>query len=166
VDRWLGREGTREQRAAFDAMQTHKSGFVELVMKYRKRLGELYASALSDELKRSKKTEAFAELKAEYLQLKQSWNGFAGYDRFFAGELNNAHLVPVATYSELVPAFRRLLAENGGDFRRFYAQVKELGKLPKDKREARLGKSAPGLGRVEPDAGGAPALNLPHDKTR
>jgi predicted aminopeptidase len=44
----------------------------------------------------------------------------------------------VATYSELVPAFRRLLAENGGDFRRFYATVKEIGKLPMDRRRARL----------------------------
>jgi predicted aminopeptidase len=46
--------------------------------------------------------------------------------------------VPVATYSELVPAFRRLLGENGGDFKRFYAEVKEIGKLPIDRRHARL----------------------------
>jgi predicted aminopeptidase len=144
VDRWLRRAGTPEERAAFDATQEYKRGFVELVMKYRGRLGELYASSLAEEEKRSKKAETFAELKAEYLQLKQSWNGFAGYDRFFAGELNNANLVPVATYSELVPAFRRLLAENGGDLRRFYAEVKELGKLSRDERGVRLNTSAPG----------------------
>lgn len=138
VDRWLGRAGTREQRAAFDARQVYKRGFVELVMKFRGRLGELYASSLVEEEKRRKKAETFSELKAEYLQLKQSWNGFAGYDQFFAGELNNANLVPVATYSELVPAFQRLLAENGGDFKRFYAEVKIIGKLPNDRRHARL----------------------------
>jgi predicted aminopeptidase len=147
VDRWLARAGTPAQRAAFDARQAYKSGFVELVMKYRKRLGDLYASSLPEQAKRSKKAETFAELKAEYAQLKQSWKGFAGYDRFFAGELNNAHLVPVATYSELVPAFRRLLAENGGDFRRFYAQVKELGKLSKAERTARLDEDASAAGR-------------------
>ena len=138
VNRWLSGAGTPKERAAFDAMQEYKRGFVELVMKFRGRLGELYASPLAEEEKRRKKAETFAELKAAYLQLKQNWNGFAGFDRFFAGELNNANLVPVATYSELVPAFRRLLAENGGDFKRFYVQVKEVGKLPIDRRHARL----------------------------
>lgn len=138
VDRWLARAGTREERAAFDATQEYKRGFVDLMMKFRDRLGQLYASPLAEEEKRRKKAETFAELKAEYLQLKQSWKGFAGYDRFFAGELNNANLVPVATYSELVSTFRRLLAENGGDFRRFYAEVKKIGKLPNERRHARL----------------------------
>ena len=117
-------------------------------MKFRGTLGELYASPLADEEKRRKKAEIFAELRAAYLQLKQSWNGFAGYDRFFAGELNNANLVPVATYSELVPAFRRMLAGNGGDFRRFYAEVKEIGKLSRDERGVRLSANASGGGRM------------------
>jgi len=147
VDRWLSRAGTREERAAFDATQEYKRGFVELVMKFRGTLGEWYASPLAEEEKRRKKAEIFAELRAAYLQLKQSWNGFAGYDRFFAGELNNANLVPVATYSELVPAFRRMLAGNGGDFRRFYAEVKEIGKLSRDERGVRLGANASGAGR-------------------
>ncbi|MGQ0579315.1 MAG: aminopeptidase [Betaproteobacteria bacterium] len=146
VDRWLNGAGTSEERAAFVAAQEYKRGFVELVMKYRGKLGNLYASALADEEKRRKKAGVFAELKAEYLELKQSWKGFAGYDRFFAGELNNANLVPVATYAELVPAFRRMLAGNGGDFRRFYAEVKEIGKLSRDEREARLGTNASGAG--------------------
>jgi predicted aminopeptidase len=139
VERWLTRAGTREERVAFDATQEYRRGFVELVMKFRGKLGELYASHLAEDEKRRKKAETFAELKAEYLQLKQSWNGFAGYDRFFAGELNNANLVPVATYAELVPAFRRMLAGNGGDFKRFYAEVKEIGKLSRDERGVRLG---------------------------
>ena len=144
VERWLSQAGTREERAAFEATQVYKRGFIELVMKFRGRLGELYASPLGEEEKRRKKAETFAELGAEYLHLKKSWKGFAGYDRFFAGELNNASLVPVATYSELVPAFRRLLAESDGDFRRFYAKVKELGKLSADERGARLGANVPG----------------------
>ena len=116
-------------------------------MKFRGRLGDLYALSLADAEKRRKKAETFAELKAEYLKLKESWKGFAGYDRFFAGEMNNANLVPVATYSELVPAFRHLLAENGGDFKRFYAEVKELGKLSRDERGARLRAIVAGAGQ-------------------
>ena len=139
VDRWLARDGDPAKRTAFDLYQQRKGAFIDLVMKYRDSLRTLYASAVPDAEKRQKKAETFAAMKTEYLTLKASWGGYAGYDRFFAAELNNAHLVPVATYSELVPGFRRLLAENGGDFRRFYAAVKELGKLSKAERAIRLG---------------------------
>ena len=138
VDRWLARDGDPAKRTAFELSEQRKGAFIELVMKYRASLRALYASSVSDAEKREKKAQTFAAMKAEYLTLKSSWGGFAGYDRFFSRELNNAHLVPVATYSELVPGFRRVLAENGGDFKRFYAAVKEIGKLPKEQRQAKL----------------------------
>ena len=138
VDRWLARDGDAAKRTAFDLLEQRKGAFIGLVMKYRDSLKRLYTSALPDAQKRQEKAETFAAMKAEYLTLKSSWGGYAGYDRFFARDLNNAHLVPVATYSELVPGFRRVLAENGGDFRRFYAAVKEIGKLPKEQRLAKL----------------------------
>jgi predicted aminopeptidase len=139
MDRWLDRHGTPEQRAAFDRRQVYKEGFIALILQSRDRLQALYASDLPEDEKRRRKAQAFASLKADYEALKQSWGGFAGYDRFFAGELNNAHIVPVATYSELVPAFRRLLAQSQGDFPRFYAAVKEIGRLGEEARAARLG---------------------------
>jgi predicted aminopeptidase len=138
VDRWLARYGDAAKRTAFDLYEQRKGAFIDLVMKYRDSLRTLYASAASDTEKRRKKAETFAAMKAQYLTLKSSWGGYAGYDRFFAQELNNAHLVPVATYSELVAGFRRVLAENGGDFKRFYAAVREIGKLPKEQRQAKL----------------------------
>lgn len=138
VDRWLTHDGDPEKRTAFDLYQQRKGDFIDLVMKYRDTLRTLYASAVPDAEKRRKKAETFAAMKAQYLTLKSSWGGYAGYDRYFAQDLNNAHLVPVTTYSELVPGFRRLLAENGGDFKRFYAAVQELGKLSKAERATRL----------------------------
>jgi predicted aminopeptidase len=147
VDRWLARDGDAAKRAAFDLYERRKAAFIALVMKYRDDLKNLYASAASDAEKRRKKAETFAAMRTEYLTLKSSWGGYAGYDRFFTQELNNAHLVPVATYSELVPGFRRLLAENGGDFKRFYAAVKELSKLSKTERAARLSSVQSGVGQ-------------------
>lgn len=138
VDRWLDKNGDAKQRADFDAYQARKEVFVNLVMKYRETLRAVYASNVADEEKRRKKAETFAAMKAEYETIKASWGGYNGNDRFFAEQLNNAHLVPVATYAELVPGFRRLLAENGGDFSRFYAAVKKLAKQPEDKRHAIL----------------------------
>ena len=138
VERWLAREGDAAKRAAFALHEQRKDEFVALVMKYRERLKALYASPVPDAQKRQGKAEVFAEMKTQYLALKASWEGYAGYDRFFAEDLNNAHLVPVATYSELVPGFRRLLSENGGDFKRFYAAVRKIGKLPKAQRLEKL----------------------------
>jgi predicted aminopeptidase len=139
MDRWLDRHGTPEQRTAFDRRQAYKDGFVGLVLGCRDRLEVLYASDLADDEKRVRKAQAFESLRAGYEALKQSWGGYAGYDRFFADELNNAHIVPVATYAELVPAFQRLLAREQGDFARFYAAVREIGRLGKDQRAIRLG---------------------------
>ena len=138
VDRWLARDGDAAMRAEFDLHEERKGAFIDLVMKYRDSLRTMYASAASDAEKRRKKAQTFAAMKAEYLMLKSSWGGYAGYDRYFAQDLNNAHLVPVATYSELVAGFRRVLAENGGDFKRFYAAAREIAKLPKEQRQAKL----------------------------
>jgi predicted aminopeptidase len=76
-------------------------------------------------------------MRASYLALKESWGGFAGYDRFFAGELGNAQLASVSNYTEWVPAFRNLLARSGS-LPQFYAAAKEISKLEPDERKERL----------------------------
>jgi predicted aminopeptidase len=54
----------------------------------------------------------------------------------------------VAIYSELVPAFQRLLEENTGDLPRFYAEVKRLSALPKPQRDLALASGAAGGARA------------------
>ena len=103
-------------------------------------LQQNYASGASDAIKRERKRELFDALQTDYAALKQSWGGYAGYDRFFATALTNAHLAAVGAYNDRVPAFDRSLAENGGDFPAFYAAVKRLAGLPKDRRDAALEK--------------------------
>jgi predicted aminopeptidase len=78
-------------------------------------------------------------MEADYRALKKDrWGGWSGYDGWFAGGVNNAQIASVATYEELVPAFRALLAREGGDMGRFYVAVKQLAKLDKSEREAEL----------------------------
>jgi predicted aminopeptidase len=139
MNRWLERHGSDAERKSYERREEYKRGFVELVLRHRDRLRALYETGITDSEKRERKAEILGEMKAGYEVLKQSWNGFAGYDRFFAGDLNNAHIVPVATYSELVPTFRRLFTQSDGDFRIFYATVREIGDLSPEKRTARLG---------------------------
>ena len=138
VERWLAFQGDLALRRSYGEFAARRQQFVDLLLKYRERLEALYKSEVPDESKRSGKRALFAELKVEYEALKSSWGGFAGYDRFFAQDLTNAHLASVGAYNALVPGFDALLDRNGGDFRKFYADVRKLAKLPKDEREAEL----------------------------
>ena len=66
------------------------------------------------------------------------WGGYAGYDRWFGQELNNAHLASVATYTQLLPAFRGLIRKHGGDMAAFYKEATEIGSLSAAERAKRL----------------------------
>jgi predicted aminopeptidase len=139
VERWLAQNGNDQDRAAYARIQRMRREFVALVVKYRAILEQYYRQDLPAEEKRPGKARRFAEMEEEYRQLKVSWGGYAGYDRWFAGKPNNATLVSVALYTELVPAFQVLLRRVDGDLPRFYGAVKELAELPKEERESRLG---------------------------
>jgi predicted aminopeptidase len=138
VERWLAQSGSDSDRAAYGRLQSMRNGFVALIVKYRATLEQYYRQDLPPQEKRLGKARMLAEMEQEYRQLKVSWGGFAGYDRWFAGKPNNATLASVALYTELVPAFRALLEREGGDLPRFYAAAKALAELPKEERDARL----------------------------
>jgi len=138
VRRWLEREGTPAQRAAYDDSRHRRAEFAALVIKYRAELAAFYDRPVEPEEKRIGKQRLFAQMQDEYRALKTSWGGFAGYDRLLSRGANNALLASVASYSELVPAFRALLAQKQGDLSAFYAAVRELAKLDKSERDARL----------------------------
>ncbi len=141
--RWLEREGTPAQRAAYSDSRRRQGEFAALVLKYRRRLAGFYAEPLSPEEKREGKRRLFAEMSDDYAALKASWGGFAGFDRLVARGLNNAFLVSITSYTELVPAFRALLAQNKGDLPAFYRAARELAKLDKRDRDARLAELVP-----------------------
>jgi len=136
--RWLEREGGPAQRAAYAESRRRRSELVALFVRYRSKLAAFYERPSSAEEKRAGKRRLLSQMEEEYRTLKASWAGFSGYDRLFAGGANNALLASVASYTELVPAFRELLARNGGELVPFYAAVRELAKLGKQERDARL----------------------------
>ncbi len=112
--------------------------FVALVLEYRGRLEKLYASSVSDDIKLAKKKEIIQVLKKQYQILRNKWQGYSGYDDWFSLPINNAQLSTISTYHDFVPAFLKMLTENGGDFSRFYASCKALGKLEENKRHKKL----------------------------
>ena len=132
VNRWLDLHGTAAQRAAFETAQQRKADYIERMLRARKQLETLYASSLSAAEKRSAKTQVISRLRQELAQ------GSKHPERWLAQQLNNAQLASIATYTQLVPAFRALLAEQHGDMGRFFAVVKQMSALPQDERNAEL----------------------------
>ena len=141
VQRWLRREGTPGQLQQYESFQSRRREFIALVLAYHTRLEALYRQNIAVADMRRRKAETLVAMRADYEALKASpaWGGFAGYDRFFTQNPNNAQLASVAVYSELVPGFQALLQGQGGDLPKFYKVVRDLAGLPKTERDARLG---------------------------
>ena len=136
--RWLHQHASAAARQEYNALEARRQDFRQLTARYRDELRALYAGDATDAVKRVRKAELMAAMQAEYTLLKsQRWNGFAGYDGWFA-RANNAALGVMAADNDLVPDFERLFERSGGDFTRFYAKVGALAALPKEARRAKL----------------------------
>ena len=137
VERWLNGFGNDAMRDNYVKFSARKQAFLKLLLQCRRDLEAAYAAKLSTAEKRVAKARLFQKLKEDYLVLKTSWGGFAGYDRFFAEPLSNAHLASIATYTDFIPAFRTLLAREK-TLPRFYAAAQALAELDKPERHRRL----------------------------
>ena len=102
--------------------------FVALVGRYRQKFDTLYGEALDVDTMRAQKELIQEAMRDEYSDFRDEWD-YRGYDRWFAGPLNNAQLSTVSAYNDLVPSFVGLLSKLEGDLALFYAEVRELSKL-------------------------------------
>lgn len=143
AERWLKQRGTMRERQECAADLRRREQFVQLTAETREQLAALYASPRSDSEKRAGKQRILEELRERYQALKQDWGGHAGYDRWFAQNLNNAKLAGVSTYHRQVPAFLALFEREGQDFARFYQAAEAIGRLPPVERQARLRELSP-----------------------
>ena len=114
--------------------------FVDLIMKYRRLLESLYQTDEPASTKREQKARLFSLLKQDHDLLKNQWNGNSGYTHWFNQPLNNAQLVSVLTYQDLVPAFVGLLNQKHGDLKQFYNECQALANKTKKERYNSLNK--------------------------
>jgi predicted aminopeptidase len=113
AQRWLSRFGDEAARREYAALEQRRQDFRALTGRTRAALQALYASPLGDEAKRQRKAALFAQMRADYAALRDGpWQGFAGYDRFFA-QANNASLGVLGAYLQWVPAFQALFQQEG-----------------------------------------------------
>ena len=127
--RWLNRRDANAINAWLLA-RARGVEFTQLLLDARERLRGLYKNApaesrLNGELHYQKQI-AFGRLKFDYGQLKQRWNGYAGYDAWFNRTLSNADLISAATYQDCVPGLERLLDSVDRDLPRFYEAASKL----------------------------------------
>ena len=125
VRRWLESQQRAAELEAFRAGQQRKRDFYARVKETRERLKTIYASRLPRE-------QLLEQKRGELERLR------AAFPNVVPAEPNNAFLVSIALYTELVPAFERLLAASGGDLDRFYARARELAHEPQAERDAVL----------------------------
>ncbi len=142
--RWLEHVGNPEALAAYRVALRREEEFVSLVTAARQKLEAVYTNNPCPPAPtcRQAKELIIAQLRRDYAELRTKWGGYAGYDTWFAQSLNNAQLNTVATYYDWVPAFQRLLRDNGGDLEKFYRAAKILAKRPKAERHQRLAELA------------------------
>lgn len=138
IRRWLEKNKAPSAYAAYEAKLKRQTIFNSLVSHHRNRLALLYSSDKSEAQKRAGKTRILNDLQEQFALLKTKYTKFNSYDRWFAQPMNNALLATVSIYTQLLPAFQALLAQQNGDMALFFKVVKEISKLPKEKRTSVL----------------------------
>jgi predicted aminopeptidase len=128
VKRWLEAEGRTAELAAFRQAQAWKRDLGARVKETRERLKMIYESNLTEEQKLEQKRGEFARLRA-------------GFPQFVPAEPNNAFLVSIALYNELVPVLERVLAASGS-LDEFYARARRLAASESQRAELRAQLSA------------------------
>ena len=162
VRRWLRSQDRSDELAAFEWGRQRRRDLNRFLVEVRDELATIYRSEGGDERKLALKAGVFRSLAARYRrELVPAWraagNGAAGGESDMGGwltRLNNADLVSVATYNDLVPAFQALLEASGESLPAFYAEVERLAGLEaaarREELDALLGHSP--TGRPEPPA--------------
>ncbi len=138
VRRWLGAQGRAEELAAWQRSREREVAVSGLFLDARRRLAALYVPGADPAALRAAKARVFDDVRAAYRQLRAAWGGYAGYDATFAADLNNATLVPVATYEGCLPGLRREFEALHGDLPAFYARTRALAAMPAAARAARV----------------------------
>lgn len=141
VRRWLASRGEAsavEEIQRWALARSRQREFLALLIRHRGLLAEIYAGDASDAEKRIAKFRQLQRLADDYSNVKQSWDGFSGFDRFFVEGANNALLASIAVYSNFVPGFVALIEKHHGNMSAFYAEVRSLSRQDKNARTQAL----------------------------
>ena len=123
--RWLANNKSLPYEE-FAKIQKLEDEFVELVMRYRNQLDDLYKSDIPDMQKRLNKPVILEQMINEYQLTQTAQNGPDRYASWFATGLNNAKLMAVVTYRKYLPGFKKMLLAVNNNLEKFYQLAKQL----------------------------------------
>jgi predicted aminopeptidase len=132
--RWLMARGRGSELEEFLARRAAFQSIVNTLSDGRDELDRLYQEPLAAEVMGARKREVLAALGENVRAIERQHELRTGYDAWIDAGLNNAHLASVATYSDCVPGFRQLLAQQVEDLSRFYTAVRKLKNDPPGRR--------------------------------
>jgi predicted aminopeptidase len=136
--RWQQVEADADMYRDYLAGYRRREKFVELISRYRQKLEALYRTDASPPAMKQEKAAIFAALQDEFRRETAAEAGLSVYAPWIYQDLNNAKIASVAAYHDFVPAFLKILAQNGGDFSRFYQVCRQLGEKNKAQRDRML----------------------------
>lgn len=125
VRQWLS-DSDPKKLDAYNDYLSRRLSFNQLIDEFSGKLKDAYSQDLPLEQKLSAKKALFKNLQIDYQNRKQEWDGFNGYDKWFAQDLNNAHLALISTYWKQVPVFDRWIIACKQDLPDFYKAVQKL----------------------------------------
>ncbi len=138
IRQWLAKKGKPQQYEEYLINKKRDAQLNSLLQETRDELKALYKTKINGGEKRQAKKAVFSQMQIKYQQLKKSWYGYNAYDKWMEQELNNSHLLLIATYHDLVPTFKAMLKNENNNLRSFYITVEKYGQLDKEKRKIQL----------------------------
>jgi predicted aminopeptidase len=139
VTKWLEQDPDKDLLKEYKESQYQEEVFINLIMRYKLILNDIYQSAENEDTTRKRKKELLQQMTNEYLKLSQSWKNNT-YKIWFSTEINNAKLAAIVTYKKYFPAFIELYEKLEKDLSRFYSFSKSLSNCKPMKRKEILGK--------------------------
>lgn len=137
IEQWLKQTDDPQMKQSYREQEQRQRQFHLLLLATRVKLERLYASQLPNKQKRQQKQEIFASMRQRYQQLRNSWNGYSGYDPWFS-QLNNARFASVNSYHRWVPAFKLAMKQEKYDLQGFYRRCRSIANLPEQRRHQLL----------------------------
>ena len=138
VRQWLQASNRHKQLTQYERQLDIEKQFSLWIANARRDLEKLYANpSLSDTEKKAQKAQIFARLQDLYREESRHWEK-PYYKKWFAQELNNAHLLAISTYSDYVPAFLALFAQSKQQWPVFFAAAQRLEDVSPEERRQRL----------------------------
>ena len=128
--RWLAARGRSVELQQFLERRYAEQQIIHAFAAGRAELNTLYHQPLTPDRMRERKRELMAGIAGNVQALERQYQLGNAYGAWIKAGLNNAHLASIATYSDCVPGFQRLLDSNGGNLPAFYAAVRKQGADP------------------------------------